>query len=144
MPNPRLVVDYEGTGFRALSFLADGVTITYSATAANGSLHVGKAVQISANNTVALTLDGSEVLGRLDRVHPDGVCVVQTEGGCTLPGGEAAALTAGLSIVGAAYPTASGGGGGGIKAAASAGDALIGRGQILDSSVTTAVKVRLD
>jgi hypothetical protein len=41
-------------------------------------------------------------------------------------------------------PAAAGGGPGAIRAAASAGDALIGRGHILDASVTTAVKVRLD
>src|SRR5262245_38696090 len=143
MPNPRLVVDYEGTGYRALSSIGDG-SVPYVATAAGGSTHVGKAMQITGNNTAGLTVDGSEVLGRLERVHPDGVVVVQTEGGCTLPGGEAATLTAGLGIVGAAYPTAAGGGGGGIKAAASAADALVARGQILDSSTTTAVKVRLD
>jgi hypothetical protein len=143
MANPRAVVDYEGTGFRALTFVGDG-SVPYSATAANGSLHVGKAMQMTGQNTAGLTTDGSEVLGRLERVHADGMVVVQTEGGCTLPGGEAAALTAGLAIVGAAYPTAGGGGGGGIKAAAAAADALIGRGTILDSTVTTAVKVRLD
>jgi hypothetical protein len=143
MANPRAVVDFEGTGFRALTFIGDA-SVPFVALVANGSPHVGKAMQITGQNTAGLTLDGSEVLGRLERVHPDGMVVVQTEGGCTLPGGEAATLTAGVAIVGAAYPTASGGGGGGIKAASAAADALIGRGTILDSSVTTAVKVRLD
>jgi len=143
MPNPRAVVDFEGTGFRALTFVGDA-SVPFVASANNGSPHVGKAMQITGQSTAGLTTDGSEVLGRLERVHADGMCVVQVEGGCTLPGGEAATLTAGLGIVGAAYPTASGGGGGGIKAASSAADALVARGHILDSTTTTAVKVRLD
>jgi hypothetical protein len=91
---------------------------------------------------VGLTVDGSEVEGRIERVHADGMVVVQREGGCSLPGGDGATLTPGTKIVGALRP---GGGGGGIRtAAASAAEAALARGVILDASTTTAVKVMLD
>lgn len=146
MANPRAVVDYEGVGVRRLTYLVDGSIGVYNSALAGGNAHVGKAVQITAANTVGLTVDGSDVEGRLERLHPDGMAVVQVEGGCSLPGGEAATLTAGSKIVGAAYPTALGGGGGGIRAVAPAvvAETAVARGRILDASVTTAVKVILD
>lgn len=142
MANPRAVVDYEGIGVRRVTFIADGSTILFDSTKANGSAQVGLAVQMSANNTVALTVDASEVVGRLERVHADGMCVVQTEGGCSLPGGNAATLTAGTKIVGALGAASAPGY---IRtAAANAAEAAVARGEILDSSTATAVKVMLD
>jgi hypothetical protein len=141
MANPRGVVDYEGIGVRRVTYIADG-SIVFDSTKANGSAQVGMACQLTAANTVGLTVDGSEVEGRIERVHADGMVVVQREGGCSLPGGDGATLTPGTKIVGALRP---GGGGGGIRtAAASAAEAALARGVILDASTTTAVKVMLD
>lgn len=144
MANPRAVVDFEGIGVRRETFIADGSIVFNPTAAVGGSAQAGLAAQMTAHNVVGLALDGSEVVGRIERVHADGMVVVQTEGGCSLPGGNAATLTAGTKIVGALLPAAQGGGGGGIRTAASAGDALLARGTILDSSVTTSVKVMLD
>jgi hypothetical protein len=142
MANPRAVVDTQGIGYRAITLIADNSTITFDSTKAGGSAQVGLAVQMSGQSTVALTVDASEVVGRLERVHPDGMCVVQVEGGCELPGGASATLTAGTRIVGALGASSAPGY---IRtAAASAAEAAVARGKIIDSSVTTAVKVMLD
>jgi hypothetical protein len=140
MANPRAVVDYEGVGVRRLTYVADG-TIVFDMTKANGSAQAGLACQITGANTVGLTVDGSDVEGRIERVESDGMVVVQRHGGCSLPGGNGATLTPGSKIVGALLV---GGGGGGIRTAASAGDALLARGEILDASTPAAVKVMLD
>jgi hypothetical protein len=140
--NPRAVVDTEGIGSRRITQIADG-SIVFNAALANGSAQAGLAVQQTGNNTVGLTLDATEVIGRLERVHPDGMCVVQVEGGCMLPGGNAATLTAGSQIVGALLPAGQGGGGGGIRAAVVA-ESHNARGRIVNAAVTTAVQVMLD
>lgn len=141
MPNPRAVVDYEGIGVRRVTFMADA-SIVFDATKANGSAQAGLAAQMTGNNTVGLTVDASEVIGRVERVHADGMVVVQTEGGCSLPAGAAATVTPGTKIVGALGAASAQGY---IRsAAASAAEAALARGEILDSSVTTAVKVMLD
>lgn len=141
MANPRAVVDYEGIGVRRVTFIADA-SIIFDNTKANGSLQVGLAAQMTGQNTVGLTVDASEVVGRIERVHPDGMVVVQTEGGCSLPAGASATVTAGTKIVGALGASSAQGY---IRtAAASAAEAAVARGTILDSTTTTAVKVMLD
>jgi hypothetical protein len=141
MANPRAVVDYMGIGFKAITMVADGATITYNSALAGGSAAVGLAVQVTGNNTAALAADGTEVIGRLERVEADGMCAVQIEGGCELPGGNGATLTAGSRIVGALNASAAPGY---IRAAAaSAAEAAVAGHRILDASTTTAVKVML-
>lgn len=139
MADPRDSVRFSGIGYSAQTFLIDASTITYSATAANGSAQVGLAVTLSADATVALVGDGEAVLGKLISVEPDGKAVVQTGGYMTLPGGDGATLTRGTKIVGD------------LGAAAAKGyiqtvstQHTVSRGMIISSGTATAVVVRLD
>lgn len=142
MANPRAVVDYMGIGFRAITMVADGSTIIYDSTKAGGSAAVGLAVQATGNNTAALTTDASEVIGRLERVEADGMCVVQIHGGCELPAGASATVTAGTKIVGALGASSAPGY---IRnvAGGTAAEGAVARHTILDASTSTAVKVML-
>lgn len=142
MADPRNDVDFTGIGYRAEYFKIDNSTITYSATADNGSSQVGKAVKFSADKTVALTTDGSDVEGKLISVEPDLKAVVQTRGYCTLPGGNAASLTLGKKIVGAVDGSSAGGY---IREVNTATAAELGlaTGKIIDNDTTTAVVVDL-
>jgi hypothetical protein len=142
MANPRKTVDFTDIGREPASYLYDGVTITYDRTLRGGSSVVGKAVTVGANRTVALCADGDPVEGILEVVEADGVCTVKYDGYGVLPGGAAATLTRGRKFVGA---VGAGGAGdkGYIRVAASAGDALVARGAIVDNADATAVIVRL-
>lgn len=141
MANPRAIVDFEGIGALRETFQADGTSIVFDATRADGSVSVGLAVKVSASRVVALTTDASVVTGRLERVHADGMCVVQTKGGVTLPGGLAATLTPGSQIVGA---TGTAGAQGYIRTSAgTAAEDAVARGEIRDATTTTAVQVML-
>lgn len=142
MADPRATVDLVGIGYEAQSFLIDASTITYSATAVNGSAQVGKAVNLSADKTVQLVGDGELVLGKLIAVEPDGIAVVQTGGYMTLPGGDGATLTLGEKIVG---DLGAANAEGYIRAVATGTAAELGhaRGIIMDNDVTTAVVVKL-
>ncbi len=105
MADPRYAVSFDGVGLETATFKAGGAgnaQISYSASAANGSAAVGKAVTLSAAGTVALAADGEAIVGKLLKVEPDGACLVQIGGFCKLPGGNGAALTLGKKIVGAA------------------------------------------
>lgn len=62
-----------------------GAGIAFDRAAANGSAHVGKAVMLSAEDTVVLVTAGLEVFGKLTKVEPDGFCSVQDRGYCELP-----------------------------------------------------------
>lgn len=103
MANPRNVVIHDGIGYRAISLWADGSTITFSASAKDGSAVVGRAVGLVAGtqNTIELVADGQAVLGRLDKVEGDGGCTVQVEGQCYLPAGDSQTLVRDSKIVGA-------------------------------------------
>ncbi len=141
MADPRSAVSWEGVGYEALTFAHDN-TIVYSATTAGGSAQVGLAVTLEGSETVSLVGDGENVLGKLVAVESDGFCVVQTGGIMTLPAGTGAAVTEGAKIVGDVLVAAEG-----YIQAAVAGTAahhVVSRGQIIDSSVTTAVVVRLE
>lgn len=126
--------------YRAQTFAHDN-TIVYDATKAGGSAQVGLAVTQEGSETVSLVGDGEEVEGKLIKVEPGGFCVVQVEGEMTLPGGTGASLTEGKSIVGDLLVSAEGY----IREVATGTAAELGvaRGTIVDSSVTTAVVVRL-
>lgn len=139
MSDPRKTTDYEGIDYRGESFAYDS-SIVYDITKAGGSVQVGLAVTMTGNRQVGLVGDAEAVTGKLIGVEQDGFCTVQTEGGCTLPGGTAAALTAGSKIVGALLVAAKGY----IRnAAASAAEDAVSDHEIRDASVSTAVKVML-
>lgn len=141
MADPRLVVNNEGVEPRYRTYLIDGSTILFSATTAGGSAQVGLAVKFSAANTVALTTDGSEVVGKLIQVEANSVCRVQIGGCMTLAAGTGAALTRGKKIVGALLSAAAGY----IREVATGTAAELGvaRGYISNAAVTTAVELEL-
>jgi hypothetical protein len=104
LSTPRNIVGFEETGLPDdLTFKIDNSTITYDATAANGAATtmIGKAVTMSADDTVALAADADVVIGKLISVEADLKCSVRVHGYVTLPGGNGATLTRGLKIVGA-------------------------------------------
>lgn len=100
MPNPRNVVDYTDIGAKRETYKIDNSTITYDATKSGGSTQVGLAVELSTDDTVALTQDANRVLGKLLKVEPDLKCTVQTRGYTKFPSGAGATLTIGGAIVG--------------------------------------------
>lgn len=142
MADPRNTVSFEGIGELRATYLIDDSTITYSATATNGSSKVGLAVALSGNKTIETAGDGEEVIGKLLSVEADGKAVVQVGGFMTLPGGNGASLTPGKAIVGALNASSAEGY---IREVATATAAELGRcnGMIHDASTTTAVVVRL-
>lgn len=142
MADPRLRFEFGTIGYKAVTLLADNSTITYSASTANGSAAVGRAVTLSAAHTVALAADGEAVIGKLIEVSSDLACTVQVEGFCELPGGNGADLTLGYPIVGALNASNAKGY---IRAAASttAAELAKGNGKIFDAATTTAVVVKL-
>ncbi len=149
MPNPRKKVDYTGIEQERVTYKIDGATIIFDANADGGSAAVGRAVEISADDTVALANDNGPVHGRLELVEADGMCVVTTDGYVTLPGGQAAVLTPGRPIIGA---LGAGGARGHIKQAPAASAtptqaevnaAAVARGRIVRSGDATKVVVRL-
>lgn len=142
MADPRLAVGYGGIGAQYASFKIDDSTITYSATSDGGSAVVGRAVNLSAADTIKLAADGEHVLGKLIKVEKDGIATVQIGGAMTLPGGAAASLTLGKKIVGAASAVPANGY---IREVATGTAAELGRcrGLILDAGTTTAVEIYL-
>lgn len=142
MADPRATVSFDGIGEERVTFLIDDSTITYSATATNGSAQVGLAVGFSASKTIELVGNGEEVAGKLISVEKDGFAVVQTGGFMTLPAGNGASLTPGKKIVGALNASSAEGY---IREVATGTAAELGvaRGMIIDAGTTTAVVVRL-
>ena len=142
MADPRAAVAYDGLDAEYATYKIDDSTITYSATANNGSAVVGRAVTMSAANTVALAADGEAIIGKLISVESDKVCRVQYEGYMTLPAGTGASLTLGKKIVGCLLSSAKGY----IREVATGTAAELGvaRGYIVDAGTTTAVVVNLE
>jgi hypothetical protein len=142
MADPRLDVSIVGIGAVYATFLIDNSTVVYLATSDGGAATVGRAVNLSAANTIQLAADGKHVLGKLCQVFSDNTCTVQIKGGMTLPGGNGASLTLGKSIVGAASVAPANGY---IREVATATAAELGlmRGVICDAGTTTAVEVYL-
>jgi hypothetical protein len=141
MADPRLTLDYEHIDPQTVTFSIDNSTITFDATEPGGSASVGLAVKLSGNATVALTTDGSRVLGKLMLVEWDGKCTVMTGGFMYLPSGAGATLTVGEAVVGDLDGTDAGY----IRAVATATAAELGHahGTIIDSSDADAVVIRL-
>jgi len=77
--------EYYEVHARYTTFLIDGTSITYLATAQFGSNQVGKAVELVAAGTVGLCATGHEVFGKLIKVEADNVATVQDRGYCDLP-----------------------------------------------------------
>ncbi len=100
MSDPRDVLSQSGVRAENTSFKFDS-TIVFNRLLAGGSAQVGLAVtRTSTDDTVALANDNDVIAGKLVSVEA-GVCVVQTAGFCTLPGGNGATLTIGGRILGA-------------------------------------------
>lgn len=153
LTTPRNIVGFEETdGPHDLTFKIDNSTITYSATDANGAptTMIGKAVTLSADDTVALAADGNAVLGKLIKVEADLKCSVRVHGFVTLPGGNSATLTRGKKIVGALNASSEKGYirdvvvAAGTYAASEANEAQKARGIIISVGTTTAVGILLD
>lgn len=146
MANPRKIVGpLDGVGYKALTFFVDGVTIAaFDATVADGSTSAGLAVALidGTQNTVELVAAGQEILGRLDHVESDGIAVVQVQGECKLPQGNAVDVVRGDRIVGA-LGAASARGYIGPADGTSGTTALRGRHQVLDDATATAISVML-
>lgn len=141
MANPRATVSFEGIQNHRITVPYDNDTITYDATKADGSAQVGLAVTLTSSDTAALCADAEFVLGKLVKVEPDGMCVIE-RGYVTLPGGTSATLTRGKGIVGDLLVSAKGY----IREVATAQAAELGvqgGSHIIDPSTTTAVVVYL-
>jgi hypothetical protein len=142
MADPRLAVGFKEIGAVFASFKIDDSTITYSASYAGGSAAVGKAVKLSADDTIALATDGSAVIGKLISVESDGIATVQIAGGMTLPAGDGASLTLGKKIVGAVDGSSNPGYIREVNTSTAA-ELGVARGFIIDNDDTTAVEVYL-
>lgn len=140
MADPRLTTSVVEVQPLFISGLIDDVTITYDEDQAGGSAQVGLAVNLSTHQTWQLAGNNETVGGKLIKVEKDGVCTIQHKGGMTLPGGTAATLTPGSKIMGDLLVAAEGY----IQTiSADAAGAVVGRGIIIDASVTTEVEVIL-
>ncbi len=139
LSDPRESVSLEGIGYQALTYLHDD-TIVYDKDVVGGSAQVGLAVTIESAGTVSLVGDAEQVEGRLIKVEPGGVAVVQVHGHMELPGGTSAGLTIGKAIVGDLLVSAEGY----IReVGASDAELAVARGTIKDPTTTTAVVVEL-
>jgi hypothetical protein len=149
MPDPRTTGLHRvgAEPAQTLTFLIDNSTITFDKTQVGGSAVVGRAVQLVAAGTVALTLDGGRVLGKLIQVETNLVCSVQCMGVVQLPGGDAPPAF-GNRIVGATLsgvrgyiraPAATGA----AYAEAAADDQAAAGHRVLDAAVSTAIEVAL-
>jgi hypothetical protein len=145
MADPRNAVDFEGIGILTATYKIDNSTIVYDATKPNGAATtmIGKAVALSADDTVRLAEDGDAIEGKLLLVESDDKCTVQVGGYTDLPGGASATLTRGSAIVGALGASSAKGH---IRSAASgtAAELIKCRGRIIRNATTTAVVVHLD
>lgn len=140
MANPRFAIDFTDIKPVDVTYKIDASTILFDRTLANGSAQVGLAVGLKAatSGVVELVADAQAVHGRLERVEPDGMCVVRVGGYAQLPGGTGATLTRGSKIVGALLVAAKG-----YIRSAVAAESPAGAHQIVDPTSTTAVWVML-
>lgn len=142
MSNPRVVAFSDAMEGDFLTFIIDNASITYSATEVNGSAVVGRAVSLSAAKTIQLAADAEAVVGKLVKVEADNTATVQVKGVMLLPGGNAANLTLGKKIVGAASAAPANGYIREVNTAVAA-ELGVARGFIIDAGTTTAVAVCL-
>ena len=147
MPDPRATPRRDLTDGPVKTYKIDGADLTYEATVAGGSSHVGKAVMMSGNGVVRLVGDADRVLGRLEQVEPDGACAVRVRGQMTFPKGDGT-VAVNRPFVGNLLGAARGyirqvAAAGGAYAQAAAADAEKGRGVITDVADSAAVEVEL-
>ena len=145
MADARNRVEFEGNYHHPeQTFKIDNSTIVYDSTKALGAATtmIGKAVSLSADDTVQLASDAEAVVGRLERVESDNKCVVRTFGFMELPGGDSATVTRGTAIVGALGAASAKGY---IRSAASgtAAELIKCRGRIIRNGTHTAIVVHL-
>jgi hypothetical protein len=131
MADPREDVAFDDIDFRSVTYLHDD-TIVYNAALQGGSAQVGLTVTLESNKTVSLIGDGESVEGRLIKVEPGGIAVVNNKGYVKLPRGTGATLTPGKKIVGDLLGAAEGY----VREVATATAAELGvaRGRVIDSS----------
>lgn len=140
MADPRKTTEIDGANIVTQNFPGDGVTVNYASASTGGATAVGLAVALTTGGLVETAGDGEEVVGKLLRVEPDDVAVVQIGGGMTLPAGTGATLTLGSKIVGRLG--ASGAEGYiGSAVATTAAEAAIARGMIVNATDTANVRV---
>ncbi len=141
MPAGRNQVAYDEIRYDAITMKIDGVTITHTATAANGAATtmIGKAVSLSADDTVQLAADGEAIFGKLLKVEHDGFASIQRWGFVALP--SSGTITRGTRIVGALATAARGY----IRSAvaATAAETAVARGTVVNIADTAAVWVDL-
>jgi hypothetical protein len=142
MPDPRNVISVESIDANYVTLLTDAVTILFDITQLDGAAvaTIGQAVSLSGNSTVQLASDAEGVIGKLISVEGDNKATVQFEGFMRLPGGSAATLTLGSSIVGALGAASAKGF---IRSASGsvAAEIIRMRGRIIDAADTTNVQV---
>jgi hypothetical protein len=138
MTDARKVIDLSGVDANYVTYKYDS-TIVFDATLTGRAAQVGLAVAFKGQGTVGLTQDGDQIAGRLTLVEDDAFCNVQTEGYCQLPLGASATATAGKKAVGALGASSARG----YIRDATTGDELKAEAQIVDSTTTTAVWVKL-
>jgi hypothetical protein len=102
MASGRNQVDYTDIDRMDITMKIDAVSIVFDQTKAMGAADtmIGKAVSLSANDTVQLIGDAEGLFGKLIQVFADGFCRVQVRGYADLPGGDGATLTRGKAVVG--------------------------------------------
>lgn len=97
-----LVPKYERINAKEVTFVIDNSTITFDQTQKNGSAQVGKVVALTAvAKTIGLVQTNGEILGRLEKVEPDGAATVNVRGGMDLPT-DGTAITIGGGLIGGA------------------------------------------
>ena len=142
MPAGRNQVDYSDIRYDAITMKIDGVTITFDGTQPQGApaAQIGKAVSLSADDTVQLTADAQNVFGKLLKVEPDGFATIQRWGFVTLP--SSGTITRGTKAVGALGPASARGY---IRSANTAVAAELGvqRGDVVNVADTANVVVDL-
>lgn len=146
MANPRFITGpRDGIGFRAETFKVDGSTLVYDATQPLGIAAgvVGRAVAMVTGQVdqVRLCGAGDPIVGRLDHIEPDGTAVVQTQGECKLPQGNAVTVVRGNKIVGALGPSSALGFIG--PPGADVAGATAAKHRVEDVAVSTAISVFL-
>lgn len=144
MADPRLAVSITGLHAQFLSAKYDDDTIEYSVTADGGSSQCNLGVTLKADaGVIMLVGDGEFVLGKLEAVESDGICLVQYHGFMTLPAGYGvSAVALGKHIVGDLGPAAAEG----YIREVNTGEAAelgVDRGFVWDDSVLAAVELYL-
>lgn len=143
MADPREDVKFVGIGYAAYAFQHDD-TIVFDIEEENGSAQVGLAVTIESDDTVSLVGDGEYVAGKLVKVEPGGIAVVQTGGIMELPGGSGATLTIGSKIVGDLGAASAEGYIRAVVTSSADAEAAVSRGTIINNDDTANVVVMLD